>query len=98
MKYLVIIPTYNEKENIIKLLKAILFQDKKIEILVVDDNSPDGTGKIVERLSKKNRKIHNLHRAGKLGLGSAYILGFQYALKRKYDLIFHELKTNDYNL
>ena len=88
MKYLIIIPTYNEKENIEKLLAEILKQDININILIVDDNSPDGTGDIVDKLSRNNPKIKILHRKGKLGLGSAYIEGFKYAIKNKYDLIF----------
>lgn len=87
MKYLIVIPTYNEKENIVKLIPEVLKQDKSIDILIVDDNSPDGTGKIVDGLSSKNRRIHILHRKGKLGIGSAYIAGFKYGLKNKYDLI-----------
>jgi dolichol-phosphate mannosyltransferase len=88
MKKLIIIPTYNEKENIEKLISEILKQDKDIDVLIVDDNSPDGTGAIVDELKKKNPRINILHRKGKLGLGSAYILGFKYALKHQYGLIF----------
>lgn len=84
---LIVIPTYNEKENIAKLVPLILKQDKNIDILVVDDNSPDRTGELIEKLAKKNQKIHALHRKGKLGIGSAYIAGFKYGLKNKYDLI-----------
>lgn len=87
MNYLIVIPTYNEKENIVKLIPEVLKQDKSIDILIVDDNSPDGTGSIVGGLAKKNQQIHILHRKGKLGIGSAYIAGFKYGLKNKYDLI-----------
>lgn len=88
MKYLICIPTYNEKENIKKLLAAILAQDQRIDVLVIDDNSPDGTGKLADKLAKKNSRIKVLHRQGKLGIGSAYIEGFKYALTKNYDLIF----------
>ena len=88
MRYLVIIPTYNEKENIGKLIPQILLQDKGIEVLVVDDNSPDKTGELVEKLAQKNKRVHIIHRKGKLGFGTAYIAGFKYAIKKDYSLIF----------
>jgi len=88
MKALVIIPTYNEKENISQIIDAVLEQDDSVEILVVDDNSPDGTARIVEDLLKNNPRIHILKRKRKLGLGSAYVAGFKYALQKKYDYIF----------
>lgn len=87
-KILVIIPTYNEKENVTEIIPAALKQDPRIEVLIVDDGSPDGTGEIVEAMRKENPRIHCLHRAGKLGLGTAYIAGFKYALENGYDLIF----------
>jgi len=88
MKILVIIPTYNEQENIEKLIRIVLKQDEMIEILVVDDNSPDGTALLVSNLMEKNDRIHLIKRSGKLGLGSAYICGFKYALEHDYDIIF----------
>jgi len=88
MRALVIIPTYNELENIENIIKAVLAQSKEIDILIVDDNSPDGTSNIVENLKKKNKRINLLKRAGKLGLGSAYVAGFKWAIKSKYDYIF----------
>lgn len=88
IKKIVLLPTYNEVENIPTLLPLILKQDKNIDILVIDDNSPDGTGEIVDKLVKKNARINVIHRKGKLGIGSAYIAGFKYALKNKYDLVF----------
>ncbi len=88
MKALIIIPTYNENKNIKRLVNKILKIDNRLEILVVDDNSPDGTGDIVEELSKQYQRVHILHRNKKLGLGSAYIAGFKYALSRDYNLIF----------
>lgn len=85
---LVIVPTYNERFNIARLIPAVLAQDPSIEILVVDDGSPDGTGAIVDAIATNNPKVHVIHRAGKLGLGTAYIAGFRWALERKYDLVF----------
>ncbi|RLC45396.1 MAG: polyprenol monophosphomannose synthase [Candidatus Cloacimonadota bacterium] len=88
MKALIIIPTYNEKENIHKIVQAVLKQDKSIEVLIVDDNSPDGTAEIVQSMMESNQRIHLLQRAGKFGLGSAYIAGFKYAIQNEYDYIF----------
>lgn len=88
MRTLVIIPTYNEANNIREIIKAILSIDNNIDVLVVDDNSKDGTGDICENLSKENKKVNVIHRKRKLGLGSAYIMGFKWALEKKYDYIF----------
>ena len=88
MKTLVIIPTFNEKENIGKIIPLVLKQDQEIEVLVVDDNSPDGTGKMVEELKASNPRIKLLTRPKKSGLGTAYIAGFDYALQNGYDYIF----------
>ena len=85
---LVIVPTYNERFNIARLIPAILAQDPSLEILVVDDGSPDGTGAIVDGIASNNARVHVIHRAEKLGLGTAYIAGFRWALERKYDLVF----------
>ena len=85
---LVIVPTYNERFNIARLIPAILAQDPSLEILVVDDGSPDGTGAIVDGIAANNARVHVIHRAEKLGLGTAYITGFRWALERKYDLVF----------
>ena len=84
MEALIIIPTYNERENIGTLIKNIQALDAgpSLRILVVDDHSPDGTGKLVEDLASTNDRIHVLHRPAKLGLGSAYIAGFKWALAR----------------
>jgi dolichol-phosphate mannosyltransferase len=87
-KALVIVPTYNEKENIDRIIPEILDQDPSIDILIVDDNSPDGTGKIADKLSSENKRILVLHREKKSGLGTAYLLGFKYALENGYDYIF----------
>ncbi len=85
---LVIVPTYNERFNIARLIPAVLAQDPSLEILVVDDGSPDGTGAIVDAIAATNPRVNVIHRAGKLGLGTAYIAGFRWALERKYDLVF----------
>lgn len=85
---LVIIPTYNESRNIAKLVERVLEQDPRIDILVVDDGSPDGTGEIAARLTRENPRVHAVHRARKLGLGTAYIAGFRWALERDYDYVF----------
>jgi len=84
---LVIVPTYNESENIGRLIETVLAQDERLEVLVVDDGSPDGTGEIVERVITTNRRVHLHSRAKKLGLGTAYLAGFRWAIERKYDLI-----------
>ncbi|MDR0516253.1 MAG: polyprenol monophosphomannose synthase [Fibromonadaceae bacterium] len=88
MKYLVIIPTYNEMENIPGFLPLVLDQNPNIEALVVDDGSPDGTGDFVENLSKENSRVHLLRRKKKMGLGTAYVAGFKWALEKDYDKIF----------
>ncbi len=87
-KSLVIIPTYNEMDNLPKLIPDVLSTDDSIDILIVDDNSPDGTAKFVEDLASQNNRIHILKREKKMGLGTAYIAGFKYALQNNYDYIF----------
>lgn len=86
-KALVIVPTYNEKLNIPTLTEAVLAKDSRIEMLIVDDNSPDGTGDMVEALTRTNPRIHLLRRGSKLGLGTAYLAGFTWALDRDYEYI-----------
>jgi len=88
MKFLVIIPTYNEMENIPEIIPRILEQNENLEILVVDDGSPDGTGDFVENLSKENSRVHLLRRNKKMGLGTAYVAGFKWALEKDYDRVF----------
>ncbi len=88
MKALVIVPTYNEAENIRELVPRILEQDPGMEILVVDDNSTDGTGALVEEIRKTESRLHILHRPRKMGLGTAYVAGFRYALEHNYELVF----------
>ena len=85
---LVIIPTYNERENITRIISAVLEKDPRLEVLVVDDGSPDGTGDIVETLGATNPRVHILRRPKKMGLGTAYIAGFQWSLERHYDYTF----------
>lgn len=80
MKAFVIIPTYNEKDNVSSLASAVLAQHSDLQILFVDDNSPDGTGSLIDGLVAENERVHVLHRSGKLGLGSAYREGFKAAL------------------
>jgi len=82
-----IIPTYNEKENIRTVIDKVLGTDPRVAILVVDDSSPDGTGEIVRELAKDNPRINMIERKGKLGLGTAYVEGFKYALKMGYDAV-----------
>jgi len=84
---LVIIPTYNEKENIEKITCAVLDTTPHADILFVDDNSPDGTGKIADDLAQKYPCVHVLHRTAKEGLGRAYIAGFRWALERDYQFV-----------
>ena len=88
MKALVIVPTYNEAANIEQLVPRILQQDSGLEILVVDDNSTDGTGTLVEEMRKREPRLHCLHRPRKMGLGTAYVDGFRYALERDYEVVF----------
>jgi len=85
---LVVIPTYNEAVNLPQILPQVLEQDPRLEVLVVDDASPDGTGRIADDMAGANPRLHVLHRAGKLGLGTAYITGFRWALERGYDYVF----------
>lgn len=87
MKAVVVIPTYNEHENIEKLATEVLSKDNSIHILIVDDNSPDGTGELADRMAAADDRIHVLHRKGKLGLGSAYREGFRLAIDQGADYI-----------
>jgi dolichol-phosphate mannosyltransferase len=84
---LVIVPTYNERENIGRLIASVLHQDGRLEVLVVDDGSPDGTGEIVRELEAADPRVHLLARSHKMGLGTAYIAGFRWALERDYQYI-----------
>lgn len=88
MKTLILIPTYNEYDNLRSLLEAIFSNAPETDVLIIDDNSPDGTGKLADEISKENSRLHVMHRAGKLGLGTAYIAGFKYAIAHDYDAAF----------
>lgn len=85
---LIVIPTYNEIENIPELIPRILAQDPSFDVLIVDDNSPDGTAALVRKMQKRNKRIHLLERPGKMGLGTAYVAGFKFALSRSYQFVF----------
>jgi len=87
VRKLVVVPTYNERENVGPLVRKLLGLGIGLEVLVVDDNSPDGTGEVAEGLSKIFREVHVLHRGRKEGLGRAYVAGFRYALEHGYDII-----------
>ena len=89
MKSLVIIPTYNEKENIENIIRTIFSIDSQYHLLIIDDGSPDGTAKIIKKLqSAFNNQLFIIERPSKLGLGTAYITGFKWALENNYDFIF----------
>lgn len=89
MKRLIIIPTYNEKENVVKMIRCLMAKPEAYDLLIVDDGSPDGTAELVREEQKRfGERLHLLERSGKLGLGSAYIAGFKFALERGYDRIF----------
>jgi dolichol-phosphate mannosyltransferase len=85
---LVIVPTYNERENIARLIESVLDKDPRLEMLIVDDGSPDGTGEIVANIGKENTRVHLLRRPKKMGLGTAYKAGFKWSLERAYDYTF----------
>lgn len=88
MKALIIVPTYNERENLEELVRRIFDQKLPTEILIVDDNSPDGTGALADEMAARDPRVHVMHRAGKMGLGSAYVAGFKWALARDYEAVF----------
>lgn len=85
---LIIFPTYNERDNIEAIVHAVLPLDPRIHVLIVDDNSPDGTGEVADKLVEAEEKVFVLHRPAKDGLGRAYIAGFKWAIEKKFDLIF----------
>jgi dolichol-phosphate mannosyltransferase len=88
MKTLIIMPTYNEAENLSPLLQAIFSYAPLTDVLIVDDHSPDGTGELADERQKTDVRVHVLHRAGKLGLGTAFLAGFKFALAQGYDVAF----------
>ena len=85
---LVIVPTYNERENVARIIETVLAQDSRLNVLIVDDGSPDGTGAIVDEIAATNPRVHVLHRAKKMGLGTAYLAGFKWALARDFAFVF----------
>lgn len=87
MRSIVLIPTYNERENLPPLIQAVLDTDESLDVLVIDDGSPDGTGDFADALASTEPRVNVLHRAGKQGLGTAYLAGFRYALARDYERI-----------
>jgi dolichol-phosphate mannosyltransferase len=84
----VVVPTYNEAANLPLIVPQILAQDQRLDVLIVDDNSPDGTGQLADQMVAADSRVHVLHRPGKGGLGKAYIAGFRWALERDYELVF----------
>lgn len=84
----IIVPTYNERDNLPQLVKRLMAQPVELDVLVVDDNSPDGTGQVADEIAAANPHVHVLHRQEKNGLGRAYIAGFEWALARDYEFIF----------
>jgi dolichol-phosphate mannosyltransferase len=85
---LVVVPTYNEAVNLPVIVPQILAQDPRLDVLIVDDNSPDGTGQLADEMAAADARVHVLHRPGKGGLGKAYLAGFRWALERDYELVF----------
>lgn len=92
-RVLVITPTYNERENLEHFVALLFGVEAGCDVLVVDDNSPDGTGQLADEMAARDPRIHVMHRAGKMGLGSAYLAGFAWALTREYDVVF-EMDTD----
>ena len=84
---LVIIPTYNERENITRIIDLVLYQDPSIDVLIIDDGSPDGTGQLADEIAAINPRVNVIHRPSKMGLGTAYLAGFKWALQRSYAFI-----------
>ena len=93
MKTLIVTPTYDERENLAPFLDGVFAVVPDAHVLVVDDNSPDGTGALADRIAESDERVHVMHRPGKLGLGSAYLDAFGWALERDYDVVF-EMDTD----
>jgi len=87
-RVLVILPTYNEIEGLGTIVPLVLERSDRLDVLIIDDNSPDGTGELADRLAAENDRVRVLHREGKLGLGSAYLRGFEWGLERGYEILF----------
>jgi dolichol-phosphate mannosyltransferase len=92
-RVLIITPTYNERDNLPVFLDQLFSVAPDVHVLVIDDNSPDGTGAMADAVAEKNSRVHVMHRPGKMGLGSAYVAGFKWALERDYDVVF-EMDTD----
>lgn len=92
-KVLIITPTYNERDNLEAFLSLVFNEMPTVHVLVVDDNSPDGTGKLADEIATQDPRVTVMHRAGKQGLGTAYLAGFRYALEHNYDVVF-EMDTD----
>jgi dolichol-phosphate mannosyltransferase len=92
-KVLIITPTYNERDNLETFLAQVFAQMSDVHVLVVDDNSPDGTGQLADQIAANDSRVSVMHRAGKQGLGTAYLAGFRYALEKQYDIVF-EMDTD----
>jgi dolichol-phosphate mannosyltransferase len=88
VRSLIVIPTFNERENIAELIAQVLANAPTADLLIIDDNSPDGTGQLADQLAAQDARIQVMHRAGKLGLGTAYVAGFHYAIDHGYELVF----------
>ena len=88
IKVLIIIPTYNEAENITRILAAVLSKGPHIEVLVIDDGSPDGTAQLVKSMMNSEQRLHLIERSKKMGLGTAYVIGFKFAIQNSYDFVF----------
>lgn len=88
MRSMIIMPTYNERDNLVRVVEKILAMDHGFWLTIVDDNSPDGTGELADALARQHDRMHVIHRPGKLGLGTAYIAGFKYALEQGMDHVF----------
>lgn len=86
-RVLVVVPTYNERDNLPRVVPRILEQGEAFHVLVVDDNSPDGTGRVADRLAAESERVEVLHRPGKQGLGAAYVAGFRHGLERNFDVL-----------
>ncbi len=93
MKTLIVTPTYDERDNLAPFMDGVFEVVPDAHVLVVDDNSPDGTGALADRIAERDARVHVMHRAGKMGLGSAYLEGFRWALERGYELVF-EMDTD----
>lgn len=96
-KILIVIPVYNEREGIIRLLQELLAITPALDVLLIEDNSPDGTGAVVNAYSREHPRVAVIHRSGKLGLGTAYVRGFAYAIEKGYDYVIEMDADNSHD-